>query len=94
MIQRTHFFYLDPPYLETIGYRAGTFGYDDYCEVYSILKDLQGKFILTVNDHPALRELFKEFNKIEHEVLYSFTKAVHFRRAYEELIITNYELNL
>ena len=56
----TSFFYLDPPYYGTAGY-AVPFGADDYQTLRSTLDDLKGKFILSLNDVPEVRRIFKGF---------------------------------
>jgi DNA adenine methylase len=54
------------------------------------LKSLQGKFLLTINDHPQVREWYQDFNIKEVEVNYSISKLQDGRKKYKELIITNY----
>ncbi|MFA0816013.1 MAG: DNA adenine methylase [Anaerofustis sp.] len=83
-------FFLDPPYLDTMGYAVGDFGINDYYDLHAIINQISGKFILTVNDHPDLRNMFKDFNFIEHDVLYSMMSNKAKQRKFGELIITNY----
>lgn len=54
-------FYLDPPYWDTEGYGV-EFGFEQYVEMAKTLKCIQGKAIISLNDHPAIRECFKEFH--------------------------------
>lgn len=54
------------------------------------MKNLKGKFLLTINDHILARELYKEFNIKEVKVNYSISKEEKARVKYNELIITNY----
>lgn len=51
---------------------------------------MQGKFLLTINDHPQVREWYKGFNIKAVEVPYSVCKEAKGRKKYGELIITNY----
>ncbi|GAB6170102.1 DNA adenine methylase [Clostridium carnis] len=82
-------FFCDPPYLETAGY--GTeFKEDDHILLHEKLKNIKGKFILTINDHEKIRELYKGFNIKEVEVNYSISRESSARKNYKELIITNY----
>ncbi len=55
-------FYLDPPYwgCET-DYGAGVFSRDDFTRLAELLHGLQGRFVLSLNDHPAVREIFGGF---------------------------------
>lgn len=83
------FFFCDPPYIETCGY-GNKFGKEEHRLLANKLKNLEGKFLLTINDHPLVRELYKDFNIKEIEVNYSISKEKHARGKYNELIITNY----
>lgn len=57
------FFYIDPPYWEADFY-AVSFKGEDFLRLRDTLKSIQGKFILSLNDTPEVREIFKDF-KIE-----------------------------
>lgn len=65
-------FYLDPPYYGSEGdYGAGLFGRDQFTEMADRLRGLKGRFILSINDHPAVREIFDRFALAEAETTYS-----------------------
>ncbi len=55
------FIFLDPPYLGTTGYRQG-FTQRDHLELRKSLEGLQGHWLLTINDHPHIRKLYRGFN--------------------------------
>jgi DNA adenine methylase len=62
----TTLFYLDPPYFGNEGdYGPGIFSRDDFGLLRGILDSLQGHFILSINDHPAVREIFAGFQMEE-----------------------------
>lgn len=82
-------FFCDPPYLDTSGYEY-PFNETDHIKLKDTLSTISGKFILTINDHPKIRELYKEYNIKETEVAYSISKESKGRKNYKELIITNY----
>jgi DNA adenine methylase len=82
-------FFCDPPYLETDGYKY-KFELEDHIKLSDMLKSIKGKFILTINDHPKIRELYNGFNIIEAEVMYSVSRQTKGRKNFKELIITNY----
>lgn len=84
------FFFCDPPYFETSGYDA-KFGEEEQILLRDKLKNLKGKFLLTINDHPKVREWYKDFNIKEVEVNYSISRKAEGRGKYKELIITNYD---
>ena len=83
------FFFCDPPYIETCGYGV-IFAEEEHRLLANKLREIKGKFLLTINDHPLARELYKEFNIKEVEVNYSLSRETKARGKYKELIITNY----
>jgi DNA adenine methylase len=87
---RTHtFFFCDPPYYEVTGY-GNEFGEKEHLLLLGLLKNVKGKFLLTINDHPQVREWYRDFNIEEKEVQYSICREDSGRKKYGELIITNY----
>lgn len=86
------FFYCDPPYYELTQYKD-KFYKKDHLELVEALKGLEGKFLITINDHPEVREWYKDFNVHEVEVGYSISRQKEARKKYKELIITNYVTN-
>ncbi|MTI53758.1 DNA adenine methylase [Geosporobacter ferrireducens] len=86
------FYFCDPPYYETDGYKD-KFDYEDHMMLRDILLNVHGQFLLTINDHPEVRKWYKDFYMIETKVPYSIGKEQESRKKYNELIITNYEVN-
>ena len=82
-------FYLDPPYYQTSGYRY-KMALEDYERLSSMLAGIQGKFLLTINDHETMREVFSGYEIDEAEVAYSIGKDVKSRKRYGELMVRNY----
>ncbi|EKQ50278.1 MULTISPECIES: DNA adenine methylase [unclassified Clostridium] len=83
------FFFCDPPYWETAGY-GNSFGEKEHLLLRDKLTNIKGKFLVTINDHPAVREWYKQFKIKEVEVNYSISRESKARGKYAELIITNY----
>lgn len=54
-------FYMDPPYWQTEGYGV-PFGFEQYEEMARLLRQLKGKAIISLNDHPDIRECFAGFH--------------------------------
>ena len=55
----TTLFYLDPPYWGCENdYGKGSFARDDFEVLSRLLKGLKGRFILSINDVPEVRNLF------------------------------------
>lgn len=87
---RSHnFFFCDSPYYQTVGY-GNAFGNDEHLVLRDTLSSINGKFLVTINDHPEVREWYKGFNIEEVKVSYSVAKEQSARKEYNELIITNY----
>ena len=67
------FFYLDPPYFKA-PYYMHNLVIEDYREMARILAALKGKFILSINDRPEMREVFSGFNIKPVRLKYSVRK--------------------
>ncbi|PZO88605.1 MAG: DNA methyltransferase [Sphingomonas sanxanigenens] len=79
-------FYLDPPYWDSEDvYGAGIFSKADYELLRGILAGLKGRFILSLNDRPEVREIFGAFDIEEVDVNYRASGRVTPAR---ELIIS------
>jgi DNA adenine methylase len=83
----TTLFYLDPPYYDKQLYRFN-FERDDFRLLAMRLAALKGKFVLSLNDVPEVRELFAAFEILSVTLAYSAQKNRGNR--YSELIIKNY----
>lgn len=83
------FFYCDPPYWNCEDYYGkGIFSRDDFQNLREVLGGLQGKFMLSINDVPEIREMFKGFNIEDVQTFYSMNKSQMKRVG--EILITNY----
>lgn len=58
--RKNTFFYIDPPYWHTAGY-AVPFKDADFIRVRDTLTTIKGRFLLSINDAPAVRNIFKGF---------------------------------
>ncbi len=67
-------FYLDPPYWETTGYGV-PFGLDEYEALSDRFSTLQGKALLSINDHPEMRRIFRRFPVVETALRYTVGKV-------------------
>ncbi len=79
-------FYLDPPYwgCET-DYGEGVFNRGDFQRLAGLLEGLAGHFLLSINDHPDVREIFSRFTIEPVTTTYGINNAGP-RRAAELLI--------
>ncbi|WP_348736909.1 DNA adenine methylase [Spiroplasma endosymbiont of Ammophila pubescens] len=87
---KNNVWYLDPPYYynKRKPYKHSKI---DFEELKEELLKIKGKWILSIDNSPYIRELFKEFNIHELEWVYSSTNC-HNRKPKigQELIITNF----
>ena len=87
------FFYCDPPYVFTEGHYAVEFPREDHVRLRDVLSQIQGKFLLSYNDCPLVKELYKDFHIVE------ITRPNNLKQRYEggsefpEVFISNYDLN-
>lgn len=80
-------FYLDPPYWGTEHfYGKSLFGRAEFTLMSEALRGLQGRFILSINDVPEIREIFSWARIEAVELTYSAAGA-HRQKAARELII-------
>jgi len=85
-------FYCDPPYLESSKYKT-EFTIKDHRRLAGNLKQIKGKFLLTINDHPTICSLYKKFSVLRIKVKYSVSRdKTPKARNRTELIIANYPL--
>ncbi|MFS2159169.1 DNA adenine methylase [Pseudomonas sp. Pseusp122] len=52
--------YMDPPYWKTAGYGVD-FGLDQYQLIADFMRRCQGKVMVSINDHPEIRQVFEGF---------------------------------
>lgn len=79
-------FYLDPPYYKTERYYQGGFTIEDHKRLRETLENIRGKFILSYNDYPEIRELYQGYEMIEVDRNNNLATG----KRYKELIIKNY----
>ena len=64
------FFYLDPPYWQTEGYGV-EFPFEEYEVMSKIMRGLQGKAMLSINDHPDIRRCFEGLHMESLDISYT-----------------------
>lgn len=82
------FFFVDPPYWGCEDYYGKEmFRREDFITLRDILSGVKGKFLLTLNDLPEVRAMFKDFKIEGEELTYTVGKGV---KPAKEIFITNY----
>lgn len=85
------FAYLDPPYYEVFTmYDKVRFNQLDHKEMVDYLKTFKGKFLVSLNDHPEVRELYSDFYLYPIQINYSVSQSAAGRGYKPELLISNY----
>lgn len=82
-------FYIDPPYFGCENdYGKDVFKPSDFEALAGLLSDIQGRFLLSINDVPTVRHIFKRFSIERVETTYTVGGAGKAKRV-GELLITN-----
>ncbi len=90
-------FFLDPPYISSVsqsGFYMGDFRVEDHQDLVRILRGVQGKWLMTLDDTPQLRELYKDFQIQPLSTILSSQKVPKGgkRVRFHQLLIANYEI--
>ena len=94
-IDANDFVFIDPPYLERLGYTQGDGGLKLHEELLGCLKATKGRWMIIHSDHEFYRESYKDFNIIEKDFAYAqrFGKNKdHSGASVKHLYITNYSV--
>lgn len=85
------FLYLDPPYYECENYYGnGIFSRADYQKISDMLVGAKSKFLISINDAPEIRRIFKRYNIQEVATRYHAGNADK-NKVVTELTIMNYD---
>lgn len=82
-------FYLDPPYWQTEGYGV-PFPWDQYELMATKLRQIKGKAIVSINDHPDIRSVFDGFQLESLSIDYMVGGAAA-RAERQELIVYSWD---
>ena len=86
--RRFTLFYLDPPYWgNETDYGAGIFAREDFARLAEILRNLKGRFLLSINDRLEVRETFAGFDF--EEVTTTYTANARSAGRVGELLISD-----
>ncbi|MEC0171680.1 DNA adenine methylase [Paenibacillus graminis] len=84
-------FYVDPPYVGREKYYAGGFSEEDHRELAKLLKDVQGKVVLSYYEDPLIEELYSGWNR---EYFDAHRQVVGYEtqdNSTEELLLMNFD---
>lgn len=87
---RAHtFIYMDPPYWETAGYGV-PFEFSEYEQMAQFMRSCKSRVMVSINDHPAIRQVFAGFHIMELDIKYSIAN-VDAQQTSKELVILNWD---
>ena len=82
-------FYADPPYWQTEGYGV-EFELEQYQALASHAETMKGKIIISINDHPEMRQIFSKLNIQTTSLKYTVGGSKKNAKLAKELIINNW----
>lgn len=85
------FFYMDPPYWQTEGYGVA-FGFEHYERMAARMRTLQGKAMVSINDHPDIRKVFEGFQFETTDIKYTVGGGARESETKQELIIYSWDV--
>ena len=89
------FFYCDPPYSKGCGYEVTSKEDFDHERLREILGNIKGRFLLSYDDSPKIRELYKGFEMIAIERQNGINNRQgdnRLNKVFKELLIANYPI--
>ena len=92
------FYFIDPPYFYTktkSGRRyeyTDTFETKDFLRLSSILKEIKGKFLMTINDCEFIRDVYRDFNLSTIDTTYGCNSRMNGIAKHTELLVSNYDI--
>ncbi len=85
-------FYLDPPYWGSENdYGKEMFAREEFDRMADQLGGIKGKFLMSINDVPEIRDIFSAFRIIPVETTYTIGKSNDARGTRAELLMSNFE---
>lgn len=86
------FIYCDPPYYTSeYVYECG-FTWDDHKRLHDALAECKGKWLVSYNDCPEIRELYKGYQFFDFKRIHSMVQKYEAGKDFPELLVGNYDL--
>ena len=85
------FVYCDPPYYTSEYVYDIAFQKEDHIRLSETLKSMQGKFLLSYNDCPQIRALYKDCNIFAFSRMHSMVQRYEAGKEFGEILIANYD---
>lgn len=85
------FVYCDPPYYTSEYVYDIAFQKEDHIRLSETLKSMQGKFLLSYNDCPQIRTLYRDCNIFAFSRVHSMAQRYEAGKEFGEILIANYD---
>ena len=86
------FVYCDPPYFSSEYVYDCGFTWEDHLRLHRTLTGAKGKFLLSYNDCPEIRELYDGCSFFDFRRIHSMVQKYEAGKEFHELLIANYDL--
>ena len=86
------FFYCDPPYYTSEYVYDCGFTWEDHVRLKHTLAEAKGKWLVSYNDCPEIRDLYRGCNFFEFKRIHSMVQKYAPGKEFAELLIGNYDL--
>lgn len=85
------FIYCDPPYYTSeYVYECG-FTWEDHLRLKNALAEAKGRWLVSYNDCPEIRELYRDYNQFGFTRVHSMVQKYEAGKEFPELLIGNYD---
>ena len=68
------------------------FTWDDHVRLHKTLQEADGKWLVSYNDCPEIRELYKDYEIFDFKRIHSMVQKYEAGKEFPELLIGNYDL--
>lgn len=86
------FIYCDPPYYTSEYVYDCGFAWEDHLRLKTTLAEAKGRWLVSYNDCPEIRELYRDYNQFGFTRVHSMVQKYEAGREFPELLIGNYDL--
>lgn len=86
------FFYCDPPYYNSEYVYDEGFAKENHQRLHNVLVNAKGKWLLSYNDCPEIRELYDGYSFYDFKRVHSMVQKYDPGKEFPELLIANYDL--
>ncbi|MEG2396355.1 MAG: DNA adenine methylase [Oscillospiraceae bacterium] len=86
------FFYCDPPYFTSEYVYSCGFSWEDHLRLFTTLENAKGMWLVSYNDCPEIRELYKGYHIFEFKRVHSMVQKYEAGKEFPEILIANFDI--